>query len=96
MPSKPAVDPWLMSQRLQVGARIRSLRLHRDLTQEKLAERARVSRDTIIYAETGRKAASLDTLHLVADALGVPVSRLFVDDETTSGGGGADPGAAPT
>lgn len=84
-----------MSQRLQVGARIRSLRLDRNLTQERLAERAGVSRDTVIYAETGRKAVSLDVIHLLAQALGVPVTLLFADDSTTPGGGGFGGGATP-
>lgn len=69
-----------MSQRLQVGARIRSLRLDANLTQEKLAERAGISRDSVIYAENGTKAASIDNLHLLARALRVPITRLFVDD----------------
>lgn len=80
MPSKPTIDPWLLNRRLHVGARIRSLRLDANLTQEGLAERAGVSRDTVIYAETGRKAMSIDTAHLLARALGEPVSSLFVDD----------------
>lgn len=80
MSRKPAIDPWLQRQRLQVGARIRSLRLDANLTQERLAERAGVSRDTIIYAENGTKAASIDTLHLVARALGVPVVSLFTEE----------------
>lgn len=84
-----------MSQRIQVGARIRSLRLDRNLTQERLAERAGISRDSIIYAETGRKAASLDNLHLIARALGVPITWLFVNDGTTPDGGGSGGGAAP-
>ena len=84
-----------MSQRLQVGARVRSLRRHRNLTQETLADRAGVSRDTIVYAENGTKAASIDTLHLVARALAVPVSWLFVDDWTTTDGGGPGGGEAP-
>lgn len=81
-----------MSQRLQVGAHIRSLRRERNLTQERLAERAGVSRDTVIYAENGIKAASLDTLHLFARALGVPVTWLFVDGWTTPSGGGSGGG----
>jgi transcriptional regulator with XRE-family HTH domain len=78
-----------------VGARIRSLRLDANLTQERLAERSGISRDSVIYAENGTKAASIDTLHLLARALGVPVSWLFVDDCTTGPGGGSRGGATP-
>jgi transcriptional regulator with XRE-family HTH domain len=69
-----------MRQRLQVGSRIRSLRLDRNLTQERLAERAGVSRDSVIYAENGTKAVSIDILHLLGRALGVPVTSLFTEE----------------
>ncbi|MFI2761437.1 helix-turn-helix domain-containing protein [Streptomyces echinatus] len=60
-----------------IGDRIRSLREFRDLTQEGLASRARVSVDTIRKLEQGqRQSARINTLRALARALDVQLERL--------------------
>jgi DNA-binding XRE family transcriptional regulator len=51
-------------------------REHRGLTQDKLAQKAKVSQATIAEIETGRKKGSIKTLKAIADALGVPLDDL--------------------
>lgn len=62
-----------------MGRRIRSFRLDRNYSQERLAGRAGISRDSVIYAENGTKAISVDIVHRLADALAVPPAWLFSD-----------------
>lgn len=88
----PDIDPWLMSRRLQVGSRLRSLRESRNLRQAHLGERASLSRDTIWRIENGTRAVDSDQAHLIARALGVPVAWLFSDDWEWPPGGGAEGG----
>jgi transcriptional regulator with XRE-family HTH domain len=61
-------------------SRIADLRRNRGWTQEQLAERSTVAVRTIQRLEAGQD-ASLETLSLLADALGVPVSELFATIE---------------
>jgi transcriptional regulator with XRE-family HTH domain len=68
-----------MQMRLRVGRRIRDLRVERHWTQEKLAELAGISRDSVYRTELATHAAGLDHLALMAEALGVPLSQLVRD-----------------
>lgn len=60
------------------GARVRYLRKLAGISQEKLAERAGLSTKTISYIENGKNTISFNKLSLIAEALGVPVYKLFV------------------
>ena len=64
------------------GARVRYLRGLSGLSQEKLAERAGLSTKTISYIENGKNTLSFNKLPLIADALEVPVYKLFVFTDT--------------
>ncbi|MEE4598200.1 helix-turn-helix transcriptional regulator [Streptomyces sp. DSM 41524] len=75
MPSAPPPD-WVIARRRAVGDRIRVARLDRNFTQERLAERAGVDRQAINRIEQGHQSPKLDTLLLLADALGMPLSAL--------------------
>lgn len=65
---------------------IRTLRFFRqEMTQEQLAERVGVTRQTIIAVEKGKYAPSLELAFRVALAFGVPLEQVFtyeVDDES--------------
>lgn len=74
MPNDPPA--WLLQRRRDIGARIRHARLHRNLTQEALAERAGIDRQAVNRIEQGHVSPRLDTLLLIADALGVPLADL--------------------
>jgi transcriptional regulator with XRE-family HTH domain len=71
--------------RRRLGARIRTLRAERMLTQDALADRAFISRAYISFLERGEKTASLDTLICITEVLDVSLSELFLDvDRETS------------
>lgn len=61
----------------ELGKRIRDHRLHLGLTQEALAERARISKETIGRMEQGMASPTLDTLYKVARGLGTTGAALI-------------------
>lgn len=75
MPSAPPPD-WVLARRRAVGARIRTARLHANLTQERLAELAGLDRQAINRIEQGHASPKLDNLLLIADALNTPLANL--------------------
>ncbi|MFJ8437689.1 helix-turn-helix domain-containing protein [Kitasatospora griseola] len=80
MPFKIHLPPHLLMDRQVIGGRIKGLREAHGWTQEDLAEHSGLHRNTIIRMETSTQAPSLDAYLLVADALGVPLWRLFRDE----------------
>jgi putative transcriptional regulator len=56
---------------------IRELRAARELTQQELADRVGVTRQTIIAMEQDKYSPSLETAFKVALALGVTLERCF-------------------
>ena len=64
------------------GKAVRRLRLTRQLSQEELAELAGIHRTYIGDVERGTRNISLINMGRIAQALGVPLSRLIADMET--------------
>jgi putative transcriptional regulator len=60
--------------------RIKELRTKRKMTQEELALRAGVRRETIVFLEQGKYNPSLQLAHDVAAALGSTIEKLFIFD----------------
>ena len=60
-----------------MGQRIAQLREQRKLTQDALATKAKVYRETLADVERGASQPKLDTLLRLAAALRVPISRLL-------------------
>lgn len=60
-----------------VGKRIKKLRIRRDLSQQKLADRAGVHRQTIANIELFLCKPSLETIEAVAGPLGVTRNELL-------------------
>ncbi|MDD5109867.1 MAG: helix-turn-helix transcriptional regulator [Patescibacteria group bacterium] len=58
--------------------RIRELRTKMQLTQEELAQKTGVRRETIVFLEQGKYNPSLDLAHRVAEILGVKIDALFI------------------
>ena len=57
---------------------IRRLRFdHGEMTQQQLAERVGVTRQTVIAIEQGKYAPSLEVAFKIADAFGVSIERVF-------------------
>lgn len=76
MPIDPIPD-WVIQYRRHIGTRLYDLRMARGWTQEQLAERTGIARETISEWENGNHSPLLDHLVIVCDALAVPVRRLF-------------------
>ena len=64
-----------------LGENIAFYRRRLGLTQEKLSEMVNVNNVHISHIETGDRAASLDTIFAIADALGVEPYKLFQNKE---------------
>jgi len=61
--------------------RIKEFRAKHDLTQEELAKRVKIRRETIIYLEKGKYNPSLKLAHDVAKALNASIDELFIFDD---------------
>ena len=70
---------WVIDQRRRIGTRIRTIRVGRGLSQERLAQRAGLDRHTVYRTELGTHSASLDVLLVLAHALGVPIESFLRD-----------------
>ena len=67
-----------MTEKLQITNNIRKLRFFADeMTQQELAEKAGVSRQTIIAVEGGKYSPSLELAFRIALAFGVPIGEVF-------------------
>ncbi|MBT2523885.1 helix-turn-helix transcriptional regulator [Streptomyces sp. ISL-99] len=76
MPRSAPPPDWVLVRRRAIGDQIRASRLRANLTQEAVAERAGMDRATYNRIEQGHSAALIDTLILIADAIGVPLADL--------------------
>ena len=61
--------------------RIKELRARYDLTQEDLARKIGVRRETILFIEKGKYNPSLKLAHDIAKALQTTIDELFIFDE---------------
>lgn len=67
---------WLDARRRQIGARIGDERRRARLTQEFVANHVGIDRPSIVLIEQGQRNATIDTLLLIADAIGVDLVDL--------------------
>jgi len=63
------------------GARLKGIRLERQLTQEEFAELIGMSVDFLSLIERGINAPSFETLEQISEALRLPVAVLFTFKE---------------
>ncbi|HWY78758.1 MAG TPA: helix-turn-helix transcriptional regulator [Candidatus Sulfotelmatobacter sp.] len=61
----------------KLGNRIKSLRKKADLSQEELAEKAKIDLTSVSEIESGLRNPSLKTIHKIALALKVSLQELF-------------------
>jgi transcriptional regulator with XRE-family HTH domain len=66
-----------------LGRNIKRYRFHHELSQAELAEKADVSVNFISDLERGTKWPRADTIARIAQALEVPASDLFKEEDTT-------------
>ncbi|WP_298529606.1 helix-turn-helix domain-containing protein [uncultured Ruminococcus sp.] len=62
------------------GTNVRRLRQEKGLSQEKFAEKCNLHRTYISDIECFRRSISLENIQKIADALGVEVYILFIDN----------------
>ena len=64
----------------EIGGRIREIRITLGKTQKEVAERAGMADSALRKYESGRQIPTIDTLHRIADALGVKMHSLISDE----------------
>jgi putative transcriptional regulator len=64
-----------------VNTRIKELRARYNLTQEELAKKVGVRRETIVFLERGKYNPSLKLAHDVAKVLDTTIEELFIFDD---------------
>ena len=70
-----------MHRLLALGLAIKQARIERELSQEKLAELAKLHRNFIGLVERGQTQPAVDSLFAIADALKIPASDLLRNAE---------------
>jgi putative transcriptional regulator len=67
-----------MARKFEISNNIRKLRFFADeMTQAALAEKAGISRQTVIAIEAGKYSPSLELAFRIADAFGVTIGEVF-------------------
>lgn len=67
-----------MPKKLVITNNIRKLRFFaNEMTQQDLAEKAGISRQTVIAVEAGKYSPTLELAFRIADAFGVPIGEVF-------------------
>jgi len=72
-----------MSEKNTIGARLARARKHIGLSQEALAERLNVTRQTVSNWEGGKSLPDIEMLKSLSAALGVPVEKLIYGENET-------------
>ena len=75
--AEPTLRPMKPQLNFVIGLRVRHARESAGLTQEKLAELVDRTKEAISNIERGVNYPALETLHRIADAVGVPLSLLL-------------------
>lgn len=75
---------WGMKNRRVDGAKLRDLRVRRQLRQKDVAERVKVRRDTLCNIEAGRSQPSDMLAYRLADALECEVEDFVADEPAPS------------
>ncbi len=67
-----------MAKKFEITNNIRKLRFFaNEMTQQELAEKASVSRQTVIAIEAGKYSPSLELAFRIAEAFGVKIGEVF-------------------
>ena len=69
---------WHMPKKFTITNNIRKLRFFaNEMTQQELAEKAGISRQTVIAIEAGKYSPTLELAFRIADAFGVQIGEVF-------------------
>lgn len=67
-----------MAKKFKITNQVRTLRFfENEMTQQDLAEKAGVSRQTIMAIEAGKYSPTLELAFRIADAFNVPLTKVF-------------------
>ena len=66
---------------MRIRTKIKELRARHNLTQDELAEKVGVSRQTMLYLEKGKYNPSLILAHKVAEVLSSSIEEVFIIEE---------------
>lgn len=69
---------------MTIGSRIQAMRKERGMSQEELANKLSVSRQTVSQWETGQTAPSIDNIYTLKDIFGVSFDALMSERQTES------------
>jgi len=61
---------------------MKALRAQKQLTQEQLAQKVGVRRETILFLEKGKYNPSLQLAHDIAKVLGVAIEEVFIFEDS--------------
>ncbi|MCR5566176.1 MAG: helix-turn-helix domain-containing protein [Clostridiales bacterium] len=71
-----------LAKKEQIGLRIKTMRLSRNMTQADLAKAINQSQSSITMYETGRREPDFETLETLADVFNVPLVSLMIDPDS--------------
>jgi DNA-binding XRE family transcriptional regulator len=66
---------------MRIRTKIKELRARHNLTQDELAEKVGVTRQTMLYLEKGKYNPSLILAHKVAEVLSSTIEEVFIIEE---------------
>jgi putative transcriptional regulator len=66
---------------MRIRTKIKELRARHNLTQDELAEKVGVTRQTMLYLEKGKYNPSLILAHKVAEVLDSSIEEVFIIEE---------------
>ncbi len=66
---------------MRIKTKIKELRARHNLTQDELAEKVGVTRQTMLYLEKGKYNPSLVLAHKVAEVLSSTIEEVFIIEE---------------
>lgn len=66
---------------MNLKTRIKELRAKHDLTQEELARKVNVRRETILFLEKGKYNPSLALAHKISMVFDAPIEDIFIFEE---------------
>ncbi|MFH1699577.1 MAG: XRE family transcriptional regulator [Candidatus Zixiibacteriota bacterium] len=67
--------------KIEIGQKIKDLRLAAELTQAELADRAQLTKGFISQIENNQTSISLDSMIDILDALGLTISEFFAEED---------------
>ena len=76
-----SVEILLFQKGIEMKTRIKEYRARYNMTQEELAKKVGVRRETIVFLEKGKYNPSLKLAYKVAKVLNTTIEELFIFDE---------------